>query len=109
MLPGEMSADEDGTPALVALRQRRQGVIDRLTEDFARDLIEVDEFEQRVDRAHQATSIEALDKVVADLAPLEAGAAPMSAETALALHPERTPADALAVNRAESRWAVAVM
>ena len=109
MLPANMSADEEGTPALVALRQRRQVIIDRLTEDFARDVIEVEEFEARVDRAHQASSVAALEKVVADLAPREASAAPISPERALALHPERTSAGALAANRAESRWAVAVM
>jgi Cell wall-active antibiotics response 4TMS YvqF len=102
-------SDEDRKPALVALRQRRQEVIDRLTDDFARDLIEVDEFEMRVDQAHRAPSIEALEKVVADLAPLEATAQPISPERAMELHPSRTPATALATNRAERRWAVAVM
>jgi hypothetical protein len=102
-------SEAHGKPALVALRQRRQEVIDRLTEDFARDVIEVDEFEMRVDQAHRATSIEALQKVVADLEPLEASAPPISPEQAMELHPTRTPAAALAINRAESRWAVAVL
>jgi Cell wall-active antibiotics response 4TMS YvqF len=102
-------SEAERKPALVALRQRRQEVIDRLTEDFARDVIEVDEFEMRVDQAHRAPSIEALDKVVADLVPLEASAPPISSERALALHPSRTPASALAANRAESRWAVAIL
>jgi len=91
------------------MRDRRQAVIDRLTEDFARDLIEVDEFEERVDQAHRADSIEALDKVVSDLAPVEASAPPMSPERALEIHPHRAPASALATNRSQSRWAVAVM
>jgi hypothetical protein len=102
-------SEDHGKPALVALRQRRQEVIDRLTEDFARDVIEVDEFEMRVDQAHRATSIEGLQKVVADLEPLEASAPPISPEQAMELHPSRTPAAALALNRAERRWAVAVL
>jgi len=95
-------------PASVRLRQRRQEVIDRLTEDFAGDLLEVEEFEERVDLAHRATSLEALDKVVADLAPLEASVPPIPRERALELHPQRQPA-VVDKNRADKRWAVAVM
>jgi hypothetical protein len=102
-------SDEDRKPSLVALRQRRQEVIDRLTDDFARDVIEVDEFEMRVDQAHRAASIEALAKVVEDLEPRESAAPPLSPERSLELHPSRAPASALATNRADSRWAVAVM
>ncbi|HZJ72091.1 MAG TPA: DUF1707 domain-containing protein, partial [Planctomycetota bacterium] len=60
---------EDATrPApLVALRRRRQQVIDRLTEDFARDLLDVDEFDERVTRAHQASTLADLDELVTDL------------------------------------------
>jgi hypothetical protein len=102
-------SEEPRKGALVALRERRQQVIDRLTDDFARDVIEVDEFEMRVDQAHRAASIEALDKVVVDLEPREASAPPLSAEESLQLHPTRTPASALATNRSGKRWAVAVM
>jgi hypothetical protein len=96
-------------PALVTLPERRQQVIDRLTDDFARDILEVDDFEERVDQAHRASSIEALEKVVSDLTPLEASAPPLPPERAMELHAERVPAAALATNRAESRWLVAVM
>lgn len=102
-------AEEERTPALVALRQRRQQVIDRLTDDFARDLIEVEEFEERVDLAHRANSLEALEKVVPDLAPVEKGAPPISTEKAIEVRPKRMPAELVAAHRAESRWAVAVM
>src|SRR5262245_12280110 len=102
-------ADQELRPALVALRQRRQEVIDQLTEDFARDLLEVDDFEQRVDLAHRATSLEALDELVADLVPLEKSAPPIDPERALQLHAARTPAAMVAANRADKRWAVAVM
>ncbi len=100
---------EQKRPALVALRQRRQEVIDRMTEDFARDLLDVDDFEQRVDLAHRATSLESLDELVADLESLEQGAPPIGAAHALQLHTSRAPAAALAANRAERRWAVAIM
>ena len=106
-------ADTDPKPepagtGLVAVRRRRQAVIDRLTEDFARDLLEVDEFEERVDAAHRAVTIEALEKLVADLEPLEKAASPLSDSQALELHPHRelAPADA---TRPERRWAVAVL
>ena len=102
-------SDEQRKPALVALRERRQQVIDQLTDDFARDVMEVDEFEMRVDQAHRASSIEALEKVVVDLEPRESSVASLSTEKSLELHPSRTPATALATNRAEKRWAVAVM
>lgn len=99
---------DDSKIAPVGLRQRRQEVIDRLTDDFARDIMEVEEFEERVDLAHRASSMEALEKVVADLAPLEKDAAPLSPERAVQLHPKKSGA-MVATNRAESRWAVAVM
>jgi hypothetical protein len=101
-------SDDERRPALVALRQRRQEVVDRLTEDFARDLIDVDEFEERVDLAHRAESTAALEKVVADLAPLEKDAPPIDPQRALELHPHRTSALA-ASDRTEKRWAVAVL
>ena len=62
--------DGDGTPSLVALRDRREEVIQRLSDSFANDLLDVDAFEQRVADAHQASSVAALDALVADLAPL---------------------------------------
>jgi hypothetical protein len=92
--------------SLVSLRQRRQEVIDRLTEDFARDLHDVDEFETRVDRAHQATSTAALSELVDDLAPLEESAPPLSDSQAMELH---RPKAAVPAVRPKRRWAVAVM
>ena len=53
--------------SLVALRDRREQVISRLSEGYARDLIDVDELERRLDLAHGAHSVAELDPLVADL------------------------------------------
>jgi len=63
-------------PALVALRSRREMVVDALSTHFANDVLDMDEFEQRVDLAHRCTSVADLDELLADLGP--------SAEFALA-------------------------
>lgn len=53
---------------LVALRDRREEVIARLTDAFAADLYDVEEFDRRIDLAHRAKSIVELDDLVVDLA-----------------------------------------
>lgn len=100
-------ADMEMKP-LAAIRRRRLEVIDRLTEDFARDLLDVEEFEERVDAAHRAESVPALDSLVSDLAPLEKTVPPITASQAMELHPHRelAPADG---SRPDRRWAVAVL
>ncbi len=55
--------------SLVALRDRREHVIRGLADGYAQDLIDVDELERRLDLAHGAPSVAALDALVADLAP----------------------------------------
>lgn len=55
--------------ALVPLQKRREVVIGRLTRAFEADELSDEEFEKRLDRAHQAGATEALDAVVGDLAP----------------------------------------
>ena len=50
-----MPMDGENKPALVALRTRRETVIDALSTHFANDALDLDEFEQRVDLAHRAT------------------------------------------------------
>jgi hypothetical protein len=52
---------------LVSLRVRREEIIARLSDAFARDELDVDEFERRVDLAHRADAVAALDALVADL------------------------------------------
>lgn len=54
-------------PALVALRRERERTIETLTEAFSTDLLEVEEFEHRVDLAHQAQTLEALVPLTSDL------------------------------------------
>jgi hypothetical protein len=60
--------------ALVALRDRREAVIQVLTDSFANDLVGLDEFDERIGRAHAAPTVAELDALVADLQPLPATA-----------------------------------
>ncbi len=59
--------DDQDKPVLVALHSRRETVIDALSTHFANDALDMDEFEQRVDLAHRATSIAELDELLTDL------------------------------------------
>jgi hypothetical protein len=54
---------------LVALRDRREQVIQLLADGFANDLVDLAEFERRTGLAHQATNVADLDALVADLVP----------------------------------------
>jgi hypothetical protein len=56
-------------PAIVALRARRDAVVDALSTQFTADGLDLDEFEERIDLAHRATSIAELDELLADLFP----------------------------------------
>jgi hypothetical protein len=53
--------------SLVALRDRREQVITRVSEGYAQDLFDVDELERRLDLAHGARSIAELEALVGDL------------------------------------------
>jgi hypothetical protein len=55
--------------SLVALRDRREQVIGRLSEAYAQDVFDVDELERRLDIAHGTDSIADLDALIADLVP----------------------------------------
>jgi len=88
--------DEPAPTNLVALRDRREQVIAILTDHFAADVLDLDQFDERVDAAHGAVTIVALDRLVADLGPL----------------PDRTtpaPATALTVRDDPSRPATKAM
>lgn len=67
-------SDEPSPAPLVALRDRREAVIAALTEAFAQDLFDVEEFERRIDLAHRTKSLAELDALVADVAPATATA-----------------------------------
>ncbi len=57
----------ENKPALVALRRRREEIIDWLSEAFASDALALEEYEERVNQAHRADSLDALDQLVVDL------------------------------------------
>lgn len=58
--------------SLVALRDRREQVIARVSEAYAEELFDLDELERRLDLAHAARSVVELEALVADLAPAAA-------------------------------------
>jgi hypothetical protein len=53
--------------SLVALRDRREAVIARLSDAYAGDLFDVDELDRRLDLAHAARTVAELDTLVEDL------------------------------------------
>ncbi len=100
--------------ALVALRTRREEVVNWLTEQFSRDVLSMAEFEERLDQSYRATSVEALERVIGDLEPMpersvaEQDPAHGHDEGALAL--EAASGDTrLTVARPGKRYAVAIM
>src|SRR5690606_25345821 len=88
------------------LRRRRDLVIERLTEHFSLDHLDVEEFERRVDEAHRAPTVAALEALTEDLAPLDQRQEHHAEATALA-RVER--AGALAIDRPERRSVIAVL
>ncbi|MCW5808066.1 MAG: DUF1707 and DUF2154 domain-containing protein [Deltaproteobacteria bacterium] len=73
--------------SLVALRDRREQVILRLSECYATDVLDVDELERRLDGAHGAHTVAELDALVADLAPpAPASTALVPVQRSLAVH-----------------------
>jgi Cell wall-active antibiotics response 4TMS YvqF/Domain of unknown function (DUF1707) len=53
--------------SLVAVRDRRDQVIARLSDAYTQDLFDVDELDRRLDLAHNASTVAELDALVADL------------------------------------------
>ena len=62
-----MPQDNGGEGERGSLSLSRQNAIDALMEHFANDVLDVDEFEQRLDRAHAATTIDELRGLLTDL------------------------------------------
>jgi hypothetical protein len=70
---------------LIALRDRRDVVIAALTHHFTSDVLDVDEFDRRIDLAHQARTLAELDDLVVDLEPVTSTALVPTTTTAVAL------------------------
>ncbi len=100
-----LGAMADKKPTLLRLRDEREKTISMLSDAFANDLFDVDEFETRVDQAHQAKSSEALVILRNDIAPGEENA---STTTAIAVRSEADET-ALIAAQPKSGWAVAIM
>jgi hypothetical protein len=66
-------ADAPPPTSLIALRDRREAAIQRLTDGFAADLLTVEQFDERLARAHGAMTIAELDTLVADLEAVQPG------------------------------------
>lgn len=69
--------------SLVALRDRREHVITRLSEGYAQDVFDIDELERRLDLAHGARSVAELDALLADLGPSASTALVVAGPTAI--------------------------
>src|SRR5215475_14467134 len=80
---------------LVAIRDAREKVIGRLTDHFAKDDLDMEEFERRLTVAHRAESVDELDKLVADL--------PAAGAPATALVPAAKPAQIVPASSVEDR------
>lgn len=65
--------------APVPLEQTRQSVIAQLAEHFAADNLSVEALEERLDRAHQAATLDDLRVLVSDLPVVHPGATPVAA------------------------------
>lgn len=95
--------------SLVALRDRREQVITRLSEAYGEDVFDVDELERRLDLAHGARRITELDALLADLAPTTSTAMVLAGPTAID-DPDRAATKKLRVimssARRRGRWSV---
>ena len=122
----EPDADANKPLAIPLSQDARQTAIDVLSEAFAQDQIDVEEFEQRVELVGLAKTMEHLRTIVADLPPPPATAAttaPGGREVVLrpTLPPDQVPGDSVIVGimgggsrkgawiPARTNWAVGVM
>ena len=91
--------------ALIAVRERREAVIELLCDGYATDLLPEEEFERRLDLAHRTSELAVLDDIVRDI---EVANAPSQApSTALAPLPEAVALDSS--QRAKSKNVVAIL
>jgi hypothetical protein len=69
---------------LVALRDRRESAIQLLSDSFAQDQLTMAEFEDRLARAHAASTVAELEPLIADLHPTKSTAlSPLSIDPSL--------------------------
>ena len=69
------------TPVPVALEQTRESVVQQLCEHFAHDNLTAEALEERLDRAHQASTLDDLRSLVSDLPVIHQDAAVPGART----------------------------
>ena len=69
--------------ALTRVREARERALAILQENFAHDVLDIDELERRVTVAHTSESIAQIEALVSDLVPLGDGAAPLPVMNAL--------------------------
>lgn len=94
-------------PALLALRDEREETIQRLTDAFAADLIDVDEFEARVDSAHQASDCQALIALRSDVSPTTSGSDKPASTALVAADPDLQ--EGLVLAQPKTKWVVAIV
>jgi hypothetical protein len=117
----ETNANENKLPAAPLGEEAREKTIDVLCQSFARDEMEVEEFEKRVELVHRAETAEQLRLLLADL---PTAAVPVEVTAAIArrtLPADRIPAHSMVVGimsegrrsgawiPARKNWAVGVM
>jgi hypothetical protein len=76
--------------AVVSLREARERAIARLSDAFAADDLDLEEFERRISLAHRADSPAALEPLLSDLVATSPGTGPAMASTALTVRPAGT-------------------
>jgi len=90
--------------SLVALKAERDRTIAALTDAFTSDLFDMDEFDTRVGKAHEATTIEALVHLRSDILPAD--------EEPLAMMETQGHAEAqeaLVLAQPESKWVLSLL
>ena len=91
---------------------QRQAAIDRLMEAFAEDVLDVDEFERRLDQAHAATTSDELQALLSDL-PRQSNLPAAPGQVARSGVPASAPTQSYSVAHEgqvkESEYVVAVM
>ena len=87
-MPSENPTDKpsDKAAALVALRDTRERVIACLSDEFAHDRLELEEFERRLGVAHRSESVAELQQLTSDLTGEAAAALVVAAPAARAVY-----------------------